>query len=157
MCYISCTMYHSFFFFAPKLDSLTYKVACLEIVKCLSVYPSNGFKHIQKILKQKRSGKRWITELVLPEQQKAIAKAVLRNRRKSKTWRENGKRKRNKWHGVTISLRTGEQGHPTLIHTHTQYPNISKKYQKRSFSKFSTRWPRTDGPTERRTDGQSLL
>ena len=63
----------------------------------------------------------------------------------------------NKWRGVTISLRTGGQGHPTPIHTqiHPQHSNIQKKYRKRSFSHFSTRWPPTDGPTDQRTDGRT--
>ena len=70
---------------------------------------------------------------------------------------------KNKWRGITVLLRTGGQGHPTPIHTHThpQYSNIHKKYQKRSFSHVSTRWPRTDwwtnGRMDGRTDGQSLL
>ena len=44
----------------------------------------------------------------------------------------------NKWRGVTISLRTGGQGHPTPIHTPTSSTpppdkKIHKKYPKRSF------------------------
>ena len=62
---------------------------------------------------------------------------------------------KNKWRPVTISLRTGGQGHPTPIHTQTHPPhsNLLKKYLKRSFSHFSTRSPRTNGRTDGRTDG----
>ena len=74
-------------------------------------------------------------------------------KRKWKRKREREKEK-NKWRGVTISLRTGGQGRPTPIHTltHPQYSNIHKKYLKRSFPHFSTRWPL---PTDQRTDGQT--
>ena len=64
----------------------------------------------------------------------------------------------NKWRGVTISLRTGGQGHPTPIHTPnpTPYTNIHKKYPKRSFFHFSTRSPLwTNGPTDGRMDKAS--
>ena len=63
--------------------------------------------------------------------------------------------KKNKWRGVTILMWTGGQGHPTPNHTqtHPQHSNICKKYQKCEFSQFSTRWPRTNGPTDGRTDG----
>ena len=67
------------------------------------------------------------------------------------------KSKNNKWRGVTISLRTGGQGHPTPIHTptHPQHSNIHKKYRKRLFSHFSTCALRTDGPTDQRMDKAS--
>ena len=51
---------------------------------------------------------------------------------------------KNKWRGVTISLRTGGQGQPTPIHTQRptqppfQHRHIHKKLLKRSFSHFST-------------------
>ena len=62
---------------------------------------------------------------------------------------------KNKWRGVTMSLRTGGQGHPIPIHTSTHPPhaNLHKKYQKRSFSYLSTWWTwRTNGWT----DGQKV-
>ena len=72
--------------------------------------------------------------------------------------------KRNKWRGVTISLRTGGQWHPTPIHnpTPTPYTNIHKKYPECPFCQFRLdHYGRTDGPmaqwTNRPTDWQSLL
>ena len=49
--------------------------------------------------------------------------------------------------------RCGRVGRGIHTPTHFQHSNIHKKYRKRSFSHFSTRWPRTNGPTDRRTDG----
>ena len=60
---------------------------------------------------------------------------------------------------VTIWLRTGEQGQPTLIHTQNptqppfQHRNIPKKLLIRSYSHFSTHaYGRMDGRTDRQTD-----
>ena len=68
--------------------------------------------------------------------------------------------KRNKWRGVTTSLRTGGQGHPTPIHTQRltqppfQHRHIHKKLLKRSFSHFLTRaQDRTDRPTDQWSNG----
>ena len=73
----------------------------------------------------------------------------------------------NKWRWVTISLRTGGQGHPTPSLTPTTPPNTltHKQYQlqhqKYAFFAFSTRtWQlerdgRTNGPTNGRTDKAS--
>ena len=67
---------------------------------------------------------------------------------------QKGKKERkNNWRGVTISLRTGGQGHPTPIHTPSP-PHIHKIHLKRSLFHFLTRGY---GPTGQRTDGQSLL
>ena len=66
----------------------------------------------------------------------------------------------NKWRGVTISLRTGGQGHPTPIHTptHLQHSNIHKKYwkdgrtDKASYRvarlQLKSKQGQTDGPTD---------
>ena len=71
----------------------------------------------------------------------------------------------NKWRGVTVSLRTGGQGHPTTSLTPTTTPttlqHTDRQYQLQLhmyvFFAFSTRvWQlkrngRTDGPTDRST------
>ena len=77
--------------------------------------------------------------------------------------------KNNKWRGVTISLRTGGQGHQTPIHTptHLQHSNIWKtgsdarikgycsndqtSIEKARFTTFQL--DHHDGPTDRWTDG----
>ena len=69
--------------------------------------------------------------------------------------------KGNKWRGVTISLRTGGQGQPTLIHAQHptkqpfKYRHIHRKLQNARFLTF--RLVFTDWWTDRRTDRQSLL
>ena len=58
----------------------------------------------------------------------------------------------NKWRGVTIWLRTGGQGHPTLIHMPTPTSH-TQKYKKVSYMLvFPLWWPRTNRRTDGRTD-----
>ena len=58
--------------------------------------------------------------------------------------------KRNKWQGVTISLRTGGQGHPTSIYSLHQ-THIPKNHLKRLLSHFSTHAVLTNRPTDGQT------
>ena len=79
---------------------------------------------------------------------------ITEEEREDQTKENQNHEKRNKWRGVTISLRTGAQGHPTPILNPTHLPH-SKKEFKHLFSHFSILWPwRSNG---RPTDGQSLL
>ena len=61
----------------------------------------------------------------------------------------------NMWRGVTISFRTGGQGHPTPIHTQTPSPT-HRQIQSVENARFATfqldhhKW--MDGPTDQRTD-----
>ena len=64
----------------------------------------------------------------------------------------------SKWRGVTLSLWTGGEGHPTPFNTptHPQHSNIQKDCWKRSFSHFSTRSPwQMDQQMDQQTDKAS--
>ena len=69
-------------------------------------------------------------------------------------------RKKNKWRGLTISLWTGGQGRPTPIHTPrpiqppSQHRHIQKASKTLVFPLFDS-CLRTNGPTDRRTDGRT--
>ena len=109
----------------------------------------------------------WVLYVVWTEKKKEkekkekfthVWKKKMIEKRKIKDWRLKRKKK-NKWCGVTISLRTG--GQPTPIHTQHptqplfQHRHTHKKLLKRSFSHFSTRSPRTNRPTNQPTDGRT--
>ena len=67
---------------------------------------------------------------------------------------------KDKWRRVTISFRTGGQGHPTPINTTTPGTNIHKKVSKMLvFSLFNsiTTDRQTNGPMDGPMDGQSLF
>ena len=57
---------------------------------------------------------------------------------------------------VTLSLRTGGQGHPTRIHTPCPHFPTRNKYLKHSFFYFSTRSLQTDGRRDGWMNGQTL-
>ena len=67
---------------------------------------------------------------------------------------------RNKWRRVTISLRTGGQGQPTPIHTQGPFQLVATQTNTRKASKTLV-FPlfdlcsRTNGPTDRWTDGRT--
>ena len=66
----------------------------------------------------------------------------------------NGRQKINKWRGVTISLRTGGQGHPTPNYIPCPSHMHKKPSKMLIFALFDS-CPRTNGPTDRRTDGRT--